>query len=94
MRPASDRNSDRPPVACSPNPSPPCSKYGELLRHSGEAPVAVRRCETVEEVLRESDVSALGAGRGEGRGAVSLAGRVLGLGLVLVRGWFWSERAW
>lgn len=31
--------------------------YGELLRHHGEAPVAVRRCETVEEVLKESDVS-------------------------------------
>lgn len=34
-------------------------KYGELLRHSGEAPVAVRRCETVEEVLREADVVSL-----------------------------------
>jgi hypothetical protein len=33
-------------------------RYSELLRHSGEAPVAVRRCETVEEVLREADVSA------------------------------------
>jgi hypothetical protein len=32
-------------------------RYSELLRHSGEAPVAVRRCETVEEVLREADVS-------------------------------------
>ena len=35
------------------------SKYGELLRHSGEAPVAVRRVETVEEVLREADVVSL-----------------------------------
>lgn len=34
-------------------------KYSELLRHSGEAPVAVRRCETVEEVLREADVVSL-----------------------------------
>jgi hypothetical protein len=37
-------------------PSRGC-RYSELLRHSGEAPVAVRRCETVEEVLREADVS-------------------------------------
>jgi hypothetical protein len=35
---------------------PPC-RYSELLRHSGEAPVAVRRCETVDEVLKEADVS-------------------------------------
>lgn len=34
-------------------------KYSELLRHNGEAPVAVRRCETVEEVLREADVVSL-----------------------------------
>jgi hydroxypyruvate reductase 1 len=34
-------------------------KYGELLRHSGEAPVSVRRCETVDEVLKESDVVSL-----------------------------------
>ncbi|GBF94517.1 hydroxypyruvate reductase [Raphidocelis subcapitata] len=34
-------------------------KYGELLRHSGEAPVAVRRVETVEEVLKEADVVSL-----------------------------------
>ena len=40
----------------------PHSKYGELLRHTGEAPVAVRRCETVEEVLREADVSFCGRG--------------------------------
>jgi hypothetical protein len=31
--------------------------YGELLRHHGEPPVAVKRVETVEEVLREADVS-------------------------------------
>ena len=31
--------------------------YGELLRHHGEAPVACRRVETVEEVLKEADVS-------------------------------------
>jgi hypothetical protein len=41
-------------------PKQPRSKYGELLRHSGEAPVAVRRVETVEEVLREADVSLTG----------------------------------
>lgn len=34
-------------------------KYSELLRHCGEAPVAVRRCETVEEVLKEADVVSL-----------------------------------
>jgi hydroxypyruvate reductase 1 len=33
--------------------------YGELLRHHGEPPVAVRRCDTVEEVLRESDLVSL-----------------------------------
>ncbi|MEW5313594.1 MAG: hypothetical protein WDW38_005149 [Sanguina aurantia] len=32
--------------------------YGELLRHSGEPPVACKRVESVEEVLREADVSA------------------------------------
>jgi hypothetical protein len=46
-----------------PGPNPPlpalCFRYSELLRHNGEAPVAVRRCETVEEVLREADVSGL-----------------------------------
>lgn len=46
---------------CGPNNTPSaswtCRKYGELLRHNGEAPVAVRRCETVEEVLKEADVS-------------------------------------
>lgn len=31
--------------------------YGELLRHQGEAPVAVKRVDTVEEVLKEADVS-------------------------------------
>ncbi|KAF8066182.1 HPR-A [Scenedesmus sp. PABB004] len=34
-------------------------KYSELLRHSGEPPVAVRRCETVDEVLQEADVVSL-----------------------------------
>lgn len=34
-------------------------KYSELLRHSGEPPVAVRRVETVEEVLKEADVVSL-----------------------------------
>jgi hydroxypyruvate reductase 1 len=33
--------------------------YGELLRHHGEPPVAVRRCETIDEVLRESDLVSL-----------------------------------
>ena len=33
--------------------------YGALLRHHGEPPVAVRRCETVEEVLAEADVVSL-----------------------------------
>lgn len=32
-------------------------KYGELLRHNGEAPVFCKRVDTVEEVLKESDVS-------------------------------------
>lgn len=36
--------------------------YGELLRHHGEPPVAVRRVETIEEVLREADVSGTGGG--------------------------------
>jgi hypothetical protein len=31
--------------------------YGALLRHRGEPPVAVKRLETVEEVLKEADVS-------------------------------------
>eukprot|EP00877_Chromochloris_zofingiensis_P004601 jgi/Chrzof1/14141/Cz08g26170.t1 len=34
-------------------------KYSQLLRHNGEPPVAVRRCETVDEVLKESDVVSL-----------------------------------
>lgn len=42
-----------------PHRQSPRSKYGELLRHSGEAPVAVRRVETVEEVLRDADVVSL-----------------------------------
>ncbi|KAG2427951.1 hypothetical protein HXX76_011938 [Chlamydomonas incerta] len=33
--------------------------YGELLRHRGEPPVAVKRVETVEEVLKEADVVSL-----------------------------------
>lgn len=33
--------------------------YGQLLRHHGEAPVAARRVETVEEVLKEADVVSL-----------------------------------
>lgn len=33
--------------------------YGSLLRHHGEAPVAARRVETVEEVLKEADVVSL-----------------------------------
>jgi len=33
--------------------------YGALLRHHGESPVAARRVETVEEVLREADVVSL-----------------------------------
>lgn len=33
--------------------------YGKLLQSKGEAPVTVRRCETVEEVLREADVVSL-----------------------------------
>ncbi|GLI62175.1 hypothetical protein VaNZ11_004758 [Volvox africanus] len=33
--------------------------YGELLRHRGEPPVAVRRVETMEEVLQEADVVSL-----------------------------------
>lgn len=33
--------------------------YGELLRHHGEPPVAVRRVDTVEEVLQEADVVSL-----------------------------------
>ncbi len=37
-------------------------QYGELLQHNGEAPVFVKRVETVEEVLKEADVS--GGGRG------------------------------
>lgn len=36
------------------------NRYSELLRHAGEAPVAVRRCETVDEVLQEADVSRSG----------------------------------
>ena len=32
-------------------------KYGELLRHNGEAPVFCKRVDTVEEVLKDSDVS-------------------------------------
>lgn len=34
-------------------------KYGELLRHHGEAPVYCKRVETVEEVLQEADVVSL-----------------------------------
>lgn len=30
--------------------------YGELLRHQGEPPVACRRVESLEELLKESDV--------------------------------------
>ena len=33
-------------------------QYGELLRHNGEPPVAVKRMDTIEEVLKEADVSA------------------------------------
>lgn len=33
--------------------------YGELLRHRGEPPVACKRVETVEEVLKEADVVSL-----------------------------------
>jgi hypothetical protein len=50
--------------------------YGELLRHHGEPPVAVKRVETVEEVLKEADVShtdtyftPAGGGDEEGRAA-------------------------
>eukprot|EP00798_Chlamydomonas_sp_ICE-L_P010019 gene10019-7906_t len=35
------------------------AKYGELLRSNGERPIAVQRVETVEEVLRVSDVVSL-----------------------------------
>jgi hypothetical protein len=31
--------------------------YGELLRHHGEAPVACKRVDSIEDVLKESDVS-------------------------------------
>lgn len=33
--------------------------YGQLLRHHGEPPVAVKRVESVEEVLKEADVISL-----------------------------------
>ena len=32
-------------------------QYGELLRHNGEPPVFCKRVETVDEVLKEADVS-------------------------------------
>ena len=32
-------------------------QYGELLRHNGEPPVFCKRVSTVEEVLKEADVS-------------------------------------
>ena len=32
-------------------------QYGELLRHNGEPPVYCKRLATVEEVLKEADVS-------------------------------------
>ncbi len=35
-------------------------QYGELLRHNGEPPVYCKRVETVEEVLKEADVSEAG----------------------------------
>jgi len=35
------------------------TNYGQLLRHHGEPPVAVRRVDTMEEVLKESDVVSL-----------------------------------
>eukprot|EP00983_Pelagomonas_calceolata_P115642 1160220-Pelagomonas_calceolata.AAC.4 len=31
--------------------------YGELLRHHGEAPVACKRVDSIEDVLKEADVS-------------------------------------
>ena len=51
-----------------PPPAPPqqleeyIRLYGELLRHRGEPPVACKRVETVEEVLKEADVSAARGG--------------------------------
>lgn len=33
-----------------------CSDYGKLLASKGERAVTVRRCDTVEEVLRQADV--------------------------------------
>jgi hydroxypyruvate reductase 1 len=32
-------------------------QYGELLRHNGEPPVFCKRVQTMEEVLKEADVS-------------------------------------
>lgn len=42
---------------CTPPQEDYIRQYGELLRHNGEAPVACKRVETVEEVLKEADVS-------------------------------------
>lgn len=33
--------------------------YGELLRHHGEAPVACKRVDSIEDVLKEADVRGL-----------------------------------
>lgn len=49
------RHCGRLPAPC-PSPSP-CRDYSKLLESKGEPPLSVRRCETVEEVLREADVS-------------------------------------
>ncbi len=46
-----------PPPMWLPSTLPCCSDYGKLLESKGERPVSVKRCETVEEVLKLADVS-------------------------------------
>ena len=51
----------RPPrAAACPAPRPPARRdYSKLLESKGERPLSVKRCETVEEVLRTADVVSL-----------------------------------
>ena len=54
---------------------PPNSDYGKLLASKGERAVTVRRCDTVEEVLQQADVSEGWAGCGGWGSAVHLSAR-------------------
>lgn len=55
-----------------------CRDYGKLLESKGERPVTVRRCETVEEVLKEADVSISGSSLGALRIVLGAIGILLG----------------